>query len=84
MIKARVINVIEVRFGDEISYHTLEGVQIGGLQGGQRVEPVIEKKEIKPAGGVITSPKPEEIKREQQKEADKLMDVNERLKRIPR
>jgi len=84
MVKARVVNVIEVRLGDEISYHTLEGVAIGGFNQGAKVEPIIEKKEIKPQGGIVTSPKPEEVRREKEIEVSKLMDVNERIRNIPR
>lgn len=84
MVRSKIVNVIETRLGDEISYFTLEGVQIGGLSSGQRVEPVIEKKEDKPKGGVIVAPKPEEVRRQQEIESAKLLDGQERIKNIPR
>lgn len=84
MVKSRIVNVIETRLGDEISYFTLEGVAIGGFSQGQKVEPQIEKEEIKPQGGVVTAPKPEEVKRQKEMETAKLMDGQERLKNISR
>ena len=59
-------------------------VQIAGEVPDFNPEVFIEKKEIKPQGGIVTSPKPEEVRREKEIEVSKLMDVNERIRNIPR
>jgi len=84
MIRAKIVNVIEVQMGNEISYHTLEGVAIGGLNSGQRIEPIIEKKEVKPQGGIVVAPKPQEVRREKEIEVSKMIDAQERIRDIPR
>lgn len=84
MIKARIINVIETRLGNEITFFTLEGLEIGGFNQGQRIEPIVKKEEIKPQGGIVTSPKPQEVKRNQERETERLMSSEERIKVIPR
>jgi len=84
MVKSRIVNMIETRVGDEVSYFTLEGIAVGGFNQGQRVEPQEERKEVKPKGGVITAPTPEAVRRQQEIETAQQIDGQERLKQIPR
>ena len=82
-VASRIVNVIETRQDDEITYFTLEGVMIGGFKGGARVkskEPEIQKD--KPEGGVIKSPTPEQVQRQKDKEAESLQTAEGRLKHL--
>jgi hypothetical protein len=82
-VTSRIVNVIETRQDDEITYFTLEGVMIGGFKGGSRVEPKEpEVKKEKPGGGVIKSPNPEQVRRQKDKEAESLQTAEGRLKHL--
>lgn len=82
-VASRIVNVIETRQDDEITYFTLEGVMIGGFKGGSRVESKEpELKKDKPEGGVIKSPTPEQVQRQKDKEAESLQTAEGRLKHL--
>ena len=83
MIKpnAKITNVIIVTNGEEVTYFTLEGVEIGGFNGGHRIVPdTAPEPEPQPKGGVVTAPKPEAVKRAKEREAGKAMTLEERTK----
>lgn len=79
-VSSRIVNVIETTEGDKIRYFTLEGVLIGGFDGGIRYVPeVIEKPKERPKGGVIKSQTPHEMQREKDREAESLQTSAGRL-----
>ena len=72
-MKARLINVILVEDGANQSYYTLEGLAIGVFKSGKQEEPTPEP-EPKAKGGVVTSPTPEEIAQNKEKDTERLID----------
>lgn len=82
-VTSRITNVIETRQGDAISYFTLEGLLIGSFKGGTRVTPeVTPAQTIRPAGGVIKAPTPEQVRRNQDRDAAALQTTEGRLKHL--
>lgn len=83
MVTSRIVNVIETKNDDEVTYFTLEGVMIGGFKGGNRIKPIIEEpQEDKPAGGVVKPLTPHEVQREKDKEAESLQTPESRLSHL--
>lgn len=82
-VTSKVVNVIETTQGDEVQYFTLQGVLIGGFKGGNRITPDIQEiKKSKPVGGVVTAPTPHQVKRKQDREAEKLQTAEGRLQHL--
>lgn len=83
---SKVVKVIETRNGDELTYHTMEGLFIGGFKAGERVKRdsyVSSAKPNKPVPtGVVRSLTPAQMRREKELEARKLSDPKERLKKL--
>lgn len=71
-MSAREIKIIEVTNGETREYFTLEGVMVGKLVGGARVE-IKQPKKItkKKVGGVITAPTPKEARRRKKRQDEK-------------
>lgn len=77
----QIIQVAEVTADDGIYYYTLDGLLIGGYQNGKLIEtkqagegsnsgvPAIHTGII--GGGVITPPKPKDLKRQQEAQAER-------------
>jgi len=72
-MKARLVNVILVEDGANQSYYTLEGLAIGVFKSGKQEKPALEP-EPKAKGGVVTSPTPEEIAQNKEKDTERLID----------
>ena len=82
-IQSRIVNVIETKQDDEVSYFTLEGIMIGGFKGGVRVEPVQEEfKKDKPEGAVITAPTPHDMQRQKARKIEAMQTPEGRLKHL--
>lgn len=82
-IESRLVNVIETRQGESITYFTLEGLMIGGFKGGARVEPSEpEHKVDKPAGGVVLPPTPQQVQKQKDRENEELLTAEGRLKHL--
>lgn len=82
-VQSRVVNVIETKQGDEVQFFTLEGILIGGFRGGTRTTPDIQEvKKSKPVGGVLTAPTPHQVKRTQDREAQRLQTPEGKLQHL--
>lgn len=82
-VQSRLVNVIETRDGDDLTYFTLEGLMIGGFKGGVRKEIEQPKRpEKKPGGGVIKAPTPQQVQRQHDREAENLQTAEGRLKHL--
>jgi hypothetical protein len=82
-IQSRIVNVIETKQDDEVSYFTLEGLMIGGFKGGNRIAPVEEvTSSEKPKGGVVTAPSPHEVQRQNDRKAEDLQTPEGKLKHL--
>ena len=77
--KARVVNVILVETGANRAYFTLEGIEIGSFIGGKVVKPALQEAFESPKSAVTKSLSPAEVKREQAKRNDSLMDIENRI-----
>ncbi len=79
--KARIVNVIVVTQGEELTYFTLEGIEIGGFRGGRKIVPEVPvvTQEV-PKGGIVTSPNPKAVRRAKELQLDKNLTIEERIK----
>lgn len=83
MIQSRITNVILTTEGDRQTYFTLEGVMIGGFDGGSRVAPKEEVPiNLKPDGGVVKSPTPHDVQRDKDRRVESLKTPEGRLKHL--
>ncbi len=71
---ARLTNVIIIESGSEECYFTLQGIAIGILKGGARLEPKEPKPTAEIKGGVVGSQTPEEIEQETERETESIID----------
>jgi len=75
--------VIETRQGDTITYFNLEGLLIGGFSGGNRITPPENSKPAEPIkSGVVMPPTPEQIRKQHDREAEKLNTAEGRLEHL--
>lgn len=74
---ARIVNVILVEQGIDRIYFTLEGIEIGRFNAGKKVKTKPEP--IKPKGGIVTSPKPKDIRQAEIKYNDEMMKIENRI-----
>lgn len=83
-MKARITNVILVEEGNNQTYITLEGLEIGGFVSGKKSPPSQPWQEpvAKPKGGVVKAPTPKEVKAQKDKEADRILSTEEHLEEI--
>ena len=82
-IESRLVNVIETRQGEMITYFTLEGLMIGGFKGGSRITPeIVVNKVVKPDGGVVLPPTPHQVQRAKDKQAEELSTPEGKLKHL--
>lgn len=82
-VSSRIVNVIETTEGDKIRYFTLEGVLIGGFDGGIRYVPVVaEKPKERPKGSIVKSPTPHDVQREKDRELQELQTPRGRLNHL--
>jgi len=80
---SRIVNVIETKQGDQITFFTLEGVKIGGFKGGTRVEPQpTQETSNQPKGGVIKPMTPHQVQRAHDREAAKLLTPESKIKHL--
>lgn len=79
MLNARVVNVIMVEEGNSRIYFTLEGIEVGRLVDGKRVKPKTPVAIPKPKGAVTKAPSPKDVKREQKKYNEDMMQVEKRI-----
>ena len=81
-ISSRIVNVIETRNGSTITYFTLEGLLIGGFEGGNRVaQPEVKIADpIKSA--VVMPPTPQQIRKQRDREVEKLQTAEGRLEHL--
>jgi fructose-specific phosphotransferase system component IIB len=81
MIKnAKIVNVIALSEGEAVTYFTLEGLEIGGFDGGRKIVLETQAEPSVPKGGVITSPNPKEVKRSKELQSQRDLTLEERVK----
>jgi len=72
---AKIINVIEVKTGEDILYFTLDGMRIGGFEQGVRLPPEIPQPPTpKPVGSVVKPISPKVAKAESEKEDERTFE----------
>jgi hypothetical protein len=73
---SKIVSVIETKQGDEVSYFTLEGVLIGGFQGGARIAKKEPKEEVveEAKSGVVRPPTPQQVREEKDENKRKIID----------
>lgn len=81
-VSSRIVNVILTTVGDENIYSTLEGIMIGKFKGGERQAPKEEISIEAPNSAIVKSPKPEQVKREQEKENEETVAAEGALRNV--
>jgi len=76
IIDARIVNVIRVELGGEVYFYSLEGT----LLNTQKETKKETSKEFKTKGGVIKPPSPAELQHQQDKEKERELSLEERLR----
>ena len=72
-MEATTVKVIAVVDGDKVTYFTLEGIEIGTINGGVRETPVPKKEVSAVKGAVIRARTPEKVRVDNEKKAEKVV-----------
>jgi len=73
-MKSLLVQVIAVYEGENVTYFTLEGVEIGRMKGGAIEEKQVETVETRKVGGVVTAKSPQQVADERDGAEQKLVD----------